>query len=83
MSLTEAQRQIVMAMARGLRLKDHRDIEGDKFYCLHSPDGRGDRVDAADVEALVEAGLISSNKKFPSATYWLTEKGQAWVKDVL
>jgi hypothetical protein len=29
------------------------------------------------VHVLVDAGLISSNKKFPGATYWLTEAGKA------
>ncbi|MCS7055180.1 MAG: hypothetical protein NZM18_03245 [Thermoflexales bacterium] len=79
MQLTERQRQIMLGMARGLRLKDHRDIEGSKNYALHYPDGRSEPVDAADVEALVELGLISSNKKFPSATYWPTEVGHAAI----
>ncbi len=77
MQLTESQRRIMLAMAHGLRLKDHRDIEGHKTYALHYPDDRSEPVNPADVEALVELGLISSNKKFPSATYWLTEAGSA------
>ncbi|BCX04899.1 MAG: hypothetical protein KatS3mg053_2837 [Candidatus Roseilinea sp.] len=79
MQLTESQRRIVLAMARGLRLKDHRDLEGHKTYALHSPDDRSEPVNPADVEALVELGLIGSNKKFPSATYWLTDAGRAVV----
>ncbi len=79
MQLTESQRRIVLAMARGLRLKDHRDIEGHKTYALHDPSDRSEPVHPADVEALVELGLISSNKKFPSATYWLTEAGRAAI----
>lgn len=76
MQLTESQRRIVLAVAHGLRLKDHRDIEGRKTYALHHPDDRSEPVNPADVEVLVELGLISSNKKFPSATYWLTDAGQ-------
>lgn len=79
MQLTESQQRIMLAMARGLRLKDHRDIEGRKTYALHHPDDHTESVDASDVAALVELGLISSNKKFPSATYWLTESGSAVV----
>ncbi|MFN4294556.1 MAG: hypothetical protein ACK4JD_10525 [Thermoflexales bacterium] len=79
MQLTESQRRIMLAMARGLRLKDHRDIEGRKTYALHAPDDRSEPVNSDDVAALVELGLISSNKKFPSATYWLTEAGRAAV----
>jgi hypothetical protein len=56
---------------------DHRDIDGGKRFALHQPDDRSTPVDPADVEALVEAGLISSNRKFPAATYWLTEAGKA------
>jgi len=75
-SLSERQRRLLLAMARGMRLKDHRDIEGHKTYALHSPDGSRQPVDPSDVAALVDLGLISSNKKFPSATYWLTEHGR-------
>jgi hypothetical protein len=76
--LTLAQRRLLAAMGAGLRLRDHRDIDGHKRYALHAPEDDAEtRVDAADVEALVEAGLISSNKKFPAATYWLTEAGRA------
>ncbi|GIV85710.1 MAG: hypothetical protein KatS3mg052_2717 [Candidatus Roseilinea sp.] len=79
MQLTESQQRIMLAMARGLRLKDHRDIEGRKTYALHDPNDHSEPVNPADVAALVEQGLISSNKKFPSATYWLTEAGSAAV----
>jgi hypothetical protein len=74
--LSESQRQLLLAIAQGMRLKDHRDIEGHKAYALHSPDDTRQLVDPDDVAALVDLGLISSNKKFPSATYWLTERGQ-------
>lgn len=80
MQLTQAQTKLLSAMARDMRLKDHRDIEGRKTYTLHHPDGLGETVEADAVEALVELGLISSNKKFPAATYWLTEKGRATVQ---
>lgn len=82
MQLTESQQRIVIAVAHGLRLKDHRDIEGRKVYALHHPDDRTEPVDPADVEALVELGLISSNKKFPSATYWLTDVGSACIPEL-
>lgn len=74
--MTESQRALLRAIAGGQRLKDHRDIDGLKTYVLHAPDDSGSVVATEDVEALVEAGLISSNKKFPSATYWLTEEGR-------
>ncbi len=72
----ERQLAILRLMAAGLRLKDHRDIEGLKTFVLHREDDSGEPVHEADVDALVDAGLISSNKKFPAATYWLTEQGK-------
>ena len=75
--MTETQRALLRAMAAGHRLKDHRDIDGMKTYVLHAPDDVGEPVAADDVAALVDAGLISSNKKFPAATYWLTDAGRA------
>jgi len=71
--------QLLQNISRGLRLKDHRDLDGRKRYVLHRSDDSGDVIDPADVTALVDAGLISSNKKFPAATYWLTEAGQRLI----
>jgi hypothetical protein len=76
MILTNAQTQLLLAIAKGLRLKDHRDLDGHKQYVLHNTDDAGTPITAQDVEALTDAGLISSNKKFPAATYWLTEDGK-------
>jgi len=36
--LSESQRQLLLAIAQGMRLKDHRDIEGQKANALHSPE---------------------------------------------
>lgn len=72
--------RLLIAMAHGARLKDYRDIEGHKTYVLHHPDGQHAPIAADDVEVLVELGLISSNKKFPSATYWLTDAGREAVR---
>lgn len=76
MSLTSQQLHIVRAMAAGMFLRDLRDIEGRKSYALHPLQGAPQPVSGDDVHALVDAGWVSSNKKFPGATYWLTEKGR-------
>lgn len=76
MQFTQHQCALLKAIANGQRLKDHRDLEGGKVYRLYALDETSQTVDAADVAALVEAGMLSSNKKFPAATYWLTEQGQ-------
>ncbi len=77
MPLTPAQVEILQAIANGLTLKSHRDLEGHKEYRLHALDGHSTGAAWEDVEALQAAGLIDSNKKFPSATYWLTITGRA------
>lgn len=76
MELTEAQLQLLRAIEAGVRLKDHRDMDGRKRYLLHPLGGAAMPVDAGLVHGLADAGLISSNKKFPSATYWLTDAGR-------
>ena len=80
MPLSPAQAELLQALAHGLTLKSHRDLEGRKEYRLHSVDGHSPVVAWADVEALQSAGLIDSNKKFPAATYWLTDAGRAQLK---
>ena len=66
-------------MASGWTLKDHRYLDGRKEFRLHGLDGASQAVAPDTVAALVEAGLIDSNKKFPAATFWLTGKGQGAV----
>lgn len=77
MQPTAAQVELLQAIANGLTLKSHRDLEGRKEYRLHALDGHSALVPWKDVEALHSAGLIDSNKKFPSATYWLTDTGRS------
>lgn len=75
-ALSGPQRRLLAQIAGGARLKDHRDIEGGKHYTLSVDTTEPVKVKAGMVEALVERGLIDSNKKFPSATYWLTDEGK-------
>jgi hypothetical protein len=65
-----------VAMATGSLLKSHRELDGHKAYKLHASDGRSDLVPASVVEELRKHRLIGSNKKFPVATFWLTELGR-------
>jgi len=68
---------ILQAMAGGWTLKAHRYLDGRKECQLHPLQGASEEVAPELVEALVEQGLIDSNKKFPAATFWLTAKGQS------
>jgi hypothetical protein len=73
--LTEPQLDLLRKMSSGYLLRDHRDIDGAKSYTLHAMDNSVESVSVETIEALIDAGLIDSNKKFPSATYWLTQDG--------
>jgi predicted kinase len=72
---------LLLEVARGAKLRDHRDIDGAKRFALYTEADEGAPVDAEAVHTLVDAELISSNKKFPSATYWLTDAGRAWLAE--
>jgi len=63
-------------MAGGWTLKAHRYLDGRKEYRLHPLHGPSEIVTADLVELLVDQGLIDSNKKFPAATFWLTDLGR-------
>jgi hypothetical protein len=80
MRLSKSHRRVLQAMAGQHLLKSHRDIEGSKVYKLHALDGTDEVVSPTVVAFLTNHGLIDSNKKFPAATYWLTEQGKALVK---
>ena len=75
-SLTGEQVRILRAVAGGWTLKAHRDVDGGKVYRLHPLEGTAEVVRAEAVLGLVERGLLDSNKKFPAATFWLTDLGR-------
>ena len=72
-------RQVLLALADGCTLKAHRYVDGAKVFRLHPLDGPAETVSAVVVDYLFERRLIDSNKKFPAATYWLTEDGKKIV----
>jgi hypothetical protein len=82
MTITPIQQRLLLAIAGDNFLKAHRDIEGHKTYLLHPLQGEPQTVDGDDVLGLVDEGLIDSNKKFPAATFWLTEKGKEAVVEL-
>ncbi len=82
MKLSAAHKRILLAIAAGHVLKAHRDIEGGKVYKLHPLRGEPRIINGDDVQRLCDEGLIDSNKKFPAATFWLTEKGKTLVAQI-
>jgi hypothetical protein len=71
-----AQTKILRALLHGSTLKSHRYLDGVKIYQLHALDETTEPVEQRVVEALQARGLITSNQKFPVATYVLTEQGR-------
>ena len=81
MELTAAEKRVMIAVAKGWTLKSHRYLDGRKEYRLHPlGEGEAETVARETVEALREQDLIDSNKKFPAATYLLTDRGRAAVE---
>lgn len=78
-SLTPAQRRLLLAMSEGATLKAHRALDGQKTHLLHPLHGDPQPIPAALVESLRARDLIQSNLKFPAATYVLTDKALAML----
>lgn len=76
MTLTHSQRKLLLAMAGGHFLKSHRYLDGTKVFQLHSLDGQTRPIAQGDVMKLVDSGYVSSNQKFPAATFMLTDAGR-------
>ena len=76
MSLTREQERLLAAIHLGNHLKVHRSIDGEKLYCLHTTDnGVSEPVRGDTVRLLERQGFVTSNMKFPAATFMLTKKG--------
>lgn len=81
MRLSAEARQVLQALAGGSFLKSHRYLDGSKVYRLHDLSGQSRPVSRATVDALVRHRLVTSNQKFPAATYMLTDRGRAIVQN--
>ena len=77
MKLSKAQVKVLQALITGSTLKSHRYLDGEKVYKLHPLAGQPKPIERKTVDFLKQHQLIDSNKKFPAATYILTERGKA------
>ena len=75
--LNEETREVLRALAGDHWLKSHRYLDGTKLFQLHDLDGQSRKVSRQAVGELLAAGLVSSNQKFPAATFTLTPSGRA------
>lgn len=76
MHLPHEVQAILAAMAEGAQLKSHRYLDGTKHYRLHPLDAPPAEVKKSSVDTLLKSGLVTSNQKFPAATYMLTPEGR-------
>lgn len=76
MPLPDEAQIILAAMAQGAQLKSHRYLDGTKCYRLHPLDAPPAEVKKSSVEALLRQAMVTSNQKFPAATYMLTLEGR-------
>ncbi len=81
-TLSPAELMILRGMLAGDALKSHRQADGRKLYRLHPLHGQPAEVAWDTIERLKRRGLIDSNKKFPAATYLLTEKGRVLAESL-
>lgn len=70
---------VLAHLAAGSCLKSHRDLNGRKIYRLYPLNGKALDLSSQVVDALKSNCYIDSNKKFPSATYLLTDRGLDYV----
>ncbi len=84
--ITHYQKKLMLAIAQGDTLKSHRDLDGGKVYKLWRPSEREEapvlvtEVPYRTVQRLLDRKLLTTNQKFPAATFLLTNKGQQKVK---
>lgn len=74
--LSREAKSVLLALGQGSLLKSHRYLDGTKVYRLHSPTDEEEPVRRRTVEQLLRRGFVTSNQKFPAATYMITPKGQ-------
>jgi len=82
MNLSGEQIKVLRALADGWALKSHRYLDGVKVYKLHPLDGPTHEVAEAVMDFLKTQQLIDSNKKFPAATYLLTDAGRRLISSL-
>ena len=83
--LWRREKRLMIAIAQGATLKSHRHIDGEKVYYLWPLENEGETAVPQEigyrvVQRLLAWKLITTNQKFPAATFLLTSKGQKRVR---
>lgn len=78
--LNSADYELIGSLNDGFMLKSHRYLNGEKRYTLYSPEGRKRDLSWQQVQKLLDFKIITTNQKFPAATFLLTNLGQSLAK---
>ncbi|MFK7801543.1 MAG: hypothetical protein AB8G95_07935 [Anaerolineae bacterium] len=78
--LNTADFKLIGNLNDGFTLKSHRYLDGEKHYKLYSPEGEQNDVRWQQVQKLLNLKIITTNQKFPAATFLLTNLGQSLAK---
>lgn len=76
MQLSAETAAVLVRLAQGDYLKSHRYLDGTKVFQLHALNGGTTDIPRQVVDVLLNNELVSSNQKFPAATYMLTAQGR-------
>lgn len=71
---------LIEKLSNGWTLKSHRFLDGQKQYKLYGFEGEEADIEWSQVQRLLRLKVISTNQKFPAATFLLTNQGQALAK---
>lgn len=77
----QAEIDTLISILNGDALRSHRDIDGNKYFYLHSLSGEKVSVNEIVVHLLRKKRLIETNHKFPSATFLLTDSGRRQAEE--
>ena len=81
--LRPADKQLIRQLSEGWTLKSHRFLDGEKHYKLYGLEGEEFDIEWGQVQRLLRLKVISTNQKFPAATFLLTNRGQAFANKQL
>lgn len=78
--LSPSEKALLEQIASGATLKSHRELDGSKRYRLYAVGAEGaEPVEYELVQRLLRKKLITTNQKFPAATFLLTNRGRAAI----
>lgn len=78
--LSPSERSLLEQIAAGAVLKSHRDLDGSKRYRLYPVGAEvAESIEYNLVQGLLRKKLITTNQKFPAATFLLTNRGRAAI----